>query len=183
MNSQNEADPNDGSHAQPSSESEVEQPLHKIRELLFGQKLHDIEDAIKRLEDKLSMSLHVVNGNLQSEIKQLSKDLAHKMAQLNTKQGQINDQHNTTEQLIEDSLQALSSEFHAYQQSDDEHQKLTETQLLDMVEKLSLELKKKHTEAMDKLNTTANELKNNKADRKNLADLLSTMASNLEHKN
>jgi len=172
----------EGSKEESSPNSKDEHQLYKIRELLFGEQLRDIETAIKSLGDKLSISLHVVNGNLQSEIKQLNHDLEHKITQLNHQQIDINNQHNSTEKLIEDSLSALSSEFHTYQQSDDEHQKSTETHLIDMVEKLSQELNKKHIEAMEKLNVSANELKNNKADRKTLADLLSTMASNLENK-
>ena len=153
--------------------------LLAIRDLLFGEQVNSLKENITSL-----------NTSLNEKIKQLEKVLELKTASIEAQiQKAVKDitviidkshnEHSEHEAEIQEQLNSLEESLKEFRsQTEDElgetHQDLDKT-----AKEIYQSLKEEVNLLTQKIERTSKELSSNKADRKTLANLLESMASNL----
>ena len=124
--------------------------LHEIRDLLFGEQLRSVHQRTDELEYRLQKQLQEMTAAFSNALKELQDDTQMRLAELGRQSQSIDEKHTQKTTMLSADIQAVADE-----------------------------LEKKYQELVDKLAATSNDLKNNKTDRKMLANLLAGMANNL----
>jgi len=156
------------------------QQLGDIRQLLFGQQMQEIQSSIELLGQNLTKEIDNLSIRMEKELGNFQAEVDENLKKIVENQQSDSFEHENREQSIEASINALNENFSDYQKADKKNQQETEKLLRAEIKKLSKELESKHLDTMDKLEQTANELKDNKADKNTLATMLSNMAVNLQ---
>jgi len=156
------------------------QQLGDIRQLLFGQQMQEIQSSIELLGQNLTKEIDNLSIKMEKELGDFQHEVDENLKKIVENQQSDSFEHENREQSIETSIEEINKSFSDYQKSDKKNQQETEKLLRAEIEKLNKELESKHLETMDKIEQTANELKDNKADKNALASMLSNMAVNLQ---
>ncbi|MGC1507478.1 hypothetical protein FT643_20280 [Ketobacter sp. MCCC 1A13808] len=130
--------------------ADASRQLHEIRDLLFGEQLRATHQRAEELEYRLQQQLQDMASAFSSALKQLQDDTQQRLAEMSQRLEALDEKHTQQAKNLAQDITTLSG------QVADNHQELA-----------------------DQLAATSNDLKNNKTDRKMLANLLSSMANNL----
>ncbi|MBD1557217.1 hypothetical protein HC752_09710 [Vibrio sp. S9_S30] len=137
-------------------------------------KSSDVEVEPKKNDsDQLAQIQHLLFGERAESIEVAIEDLSQRTNQTFIQIEKKLDAINLQIAKLADSLESLA---HTSQQSNSS----LEMHFTQEVGELSQQLHDKHEEALNKIDSVSEELKNNKADRKTLAALLSSMAEDLD---
>lgn len=165
----------------PSATNSVDlSELQSLRQIVFGAAKSDIEQRIGALEQhtedcfkKMQLTLEKNTLSLQTTMREGFNQLEDKLALADQGQDEKTAALNAYADKISSELEM--AETNSKQENDDLH---------DRLDKEVLALSKKFTEqldqALEKLTQVSSELNSSKTDRKTLAKLLATVASNLE---
>jgi DNA repair exonuclease SbcCD ATPase subunit len=166
----------------PSSESLTNdaQQLSEIRQLLFGDQTKELKNSIDQLSQNLSNELNQLSERMEADLSDFQHEVNCSLKKIVDSQQADFNEHEDKENTIQKSILELSKNFIDYQESDKKEQLSIENALREEISKLQKELEKKHHEAIQKLEQSANELKDTKADKNTLATMLSSMATNLQ---
>jgi len=153
--------------------------LEQIRALLFGEQLYKLEQNIQLQQDNLSERL----DNLEALINKNTGDLDKKVSDL--QQGLLENleanrlEHVSQEAILEESITRLDKRLDDFQQATEQDFSETLNSLNNTAKDINQSLQKEVQELTQKLEKASMELGANKTDRKTLAALLESMASNL----
>ncbi len=157
--------------------------LDKVRDILFGNQLRDVEKKFARLEERLfkeCMNSREENkkrlDNLESYIKQELESLSKRMKQ---EQGSHDE---TLQNLAEESKKtttALENKLNQFDEHVNTSQREMREQILNQSKNLHDDILQKYEEILVILRREAEELRSAKTDRSTLANLLSELAIRL----
>jgi len=166
-----------------SPESEQPMPLNELeslREIVFGvaknqleQRIHELEQRTENNFAKMQQSLDKHVQDLQSAMQEGFNKLEDKLALADQGQDEKVTQLNTYADKLSSELEM--AETNNKQENDELHERLDQE-----IKALTAKFTDQLDQALDKLNQVSHSLNSTKTDRKTLAKLLATVASNLE---
>ncbi len=164
----------------PTTESVALTELESLRQIVFGAAKSDIEQRISALEqhtedsfNKMQLTLEKNTQSLQTTMREGFNQLEDKLALASQGQDEKATELNTYADKISSELEM--AEANSKQENDDLHDRLDKE-----IQTLTVKFTEQLNQALDKLTQVSNQLNSSKTDRKTLAKLLATVASNLE---
>lgn len=168
----------ENSEPQKQSQSPKTQ-LTEIRQLLFGEQVESLKQTIQQHHQDTKARLDALEGL----INKLAADTANNIDQLSTKIAEDIEsnrlEHVSQEAVLEDKLEGLGGNLDSYQQNTEKEFKQTHELISHQHTEMSKTLQTEAEKLSTQIETVAQELTTNKADRKTLANLLESMATNL----
>jgi len=153
--------------------------LTAIRDLLFGEQVSALEQAIQNQSNSLNQRLDNLEALIAKNSAEFSRQLSEASKAIKSDLENNRLEHVSQEGILEEKLEVLNGQFENFQQATEKD--FTESH--NALTKSSKELTKSINTEVDKLakqiEKASSELSTNKADRKTLASLLESMASNL----
>ena len=154
--------------------------LEQLRDIVFGVAKAGLEEHLRQLEHSMRQTFNKTEQDFTNKISKLQAELEEKLHQLNEKLQQVDQQHDDKSAELSAYADKISSELEmaeaaSKQDSDDIHTRV-DNEIAALGKKFTMQL----NDALAKLNQVSSELNSSKTDRKTLAKLLSTVASNLE---
>lgn len=168
----------------PSTKNEATQTsnseLETLRSIVFGAAKSEIDERISQLEQAMLNSFAEAEKNLNKQVEKIQASLSQGIQTLEHQISSVDQQHDEKSGELKDYADKLASELEmtdasGKQDSDELHSRLDKE-----VQALTQKYDAKFAEALEKLNQVTQELGSTKTDRKTLAKLLATVASNLE---
>jgi len=163
-----------------TASNEAFNELEQLRLLVFGQAKQQLDSRIDALQSQLNEDVNMLQAQFNQRITALDEKLAEQHEQLVS---QINDlaniQENDKTELVQ-SHASLSSQLEMAENASKDDSSFIHKRIDDEVSKLENEVSKATQDLLNKLEQVTKELSGSKTDRKKLALLLSTMASNLD---
>lgn len=160
-------------------ESNQEDKLFAIRDLLFGEQVSQLEAAITNLNAEMEKRFNTLEKNLDKASSQFNAALDTAVADLNESLDKNHLEHVSQEAIIEDNLGSLSKAFNQFQEQTGDNLDNAEKALKEASKTIYRSLEKEVKSLNKKIEKASKELSSNKADRKTLASMLETMATNL----
>lgn len=172
---------NDTNNNTPASEETIPlTELESLRKIIFGVAQNQLEQRIneseQRTEDnfkQMQQTLDKHMQSLQSAMQDGFNKLEDKLALADQGQDEKVTELNTYADKLSSELEM--AEANNKQENDELHQRLDQE-----IKSLTAKFTDQLNQALDKLNQVSNTLNSSKTDRKTLAKLLATVASNLE---
>lgn len=154
--------------------------LSQLRSIVFGAAENKILELIAKLRSDMEQSTSSLEQRLSEKISTLQHDVENKFIEMDKRISFIDKTHDDNEAKIQKSLDSLYSEHEMFatatqQDFKDVNQSL-DSESNNLTNNFDLQLKELKTH----LEQVSNELSSSKTDRKTLAKLLATMATNLE---
>lgn len=154
--------------------------LQQLRDIVFGVAKAGLEEHIRQLEQTMLQTFHKAEQDYTSKITYLQSSLERKLQQLDDKLAGVDQHHDEKSAELANYTDKISSELEmaeaANKQDSDEIHTRIDKEISALGNKFSTQL----SEALAQLNQVSSELNASKTDRKTLAKLLATVASNLE---
>jgi len=135
--------------------------LDKVRDILFGSQLRDIERRLARLDERLIKETNDIKGDVKQRLDAFDSYMRHETESL---AGQIETEHHDR-QGVDEQLSKGQRELRQ--------------QLLEQHQRLSDDIRQKIDEVLAALARETGELRSDKVDRAMLASLLTEMAMRL----
>lgn len=165
------------------SEVQEEGNIDKIRDILFGSQARDFDRRFSRLEERLVKDMSEMRDETRKKLDALEDYIKNEVKSLTERLvSEQNSRLDAAKDLSSD-LKELSHNFdrkitQANEQSAKNESDLRQ-QILAQSKNLSEEIQKRHSEALDKLDREANEIREDKADRTAIANIFNEMALRL----
>ena len=157
--------------------------LDKVRDILFGNHIRDIERRFARLEERLVKETNDVKADTKSRLDALERYVRDETESL---VGQIKAEHEdrvdanaSLSRELKDSGAALERRLSSLDDQSSKRQRELRQQMLEQGQRLSDDLRQKVDEMLAALARETGELRSDKADRATLAALLTEMAMRL----
>ncbi|MGO4891261.1 hypothetical protein [Flavobacterium sp. W21_SRS_FM6] len=154
--------------------------LDTLRHIIFGAAKADLERGLSELSELTSLHFQKLEQQMSQQMQQLQttmEDGLHRLEQqlavADQNQDKRSDELNAYADKISSELEM--AEANSKQENDELHQRLDKEMAL-----LSSNFNEQLQQALTKLNQVSSELNTSKTDRKTLAKLLNTVATNLE---
>jgi len=157
--------------------------LDKVRDILFGNHMRDVDRRFVRLEERVAKEVRdlkdAVKDRLdafESYVKQETESLA---AQARTEQGERSNADARLAREAADAAQSVERRTAAIDEQLAKNQREVRQSLLEQHQRLSDDIRQKIDEVLAALAREAHELRNDKTDRQALSSLLKEMAMRL----
>ena len=157
--------------------------LDKVRDILFGNQIRDIERRFARLEERLVKETNDVKADAKSRLDALERYVRDETESL---VGQIKAEHEdrvnadaSLSRELKDTGAALDRRLSSVDDQSSKRQRELRQQMLEQHQRLSDDLRQKVDEVLAALARETGELRADKADRGTLAALLTEMAMRL----
>lgn len=164
----------------PDIEPETHLELESLRHIIFGGAKSDIEQRIATLEQQtvdsfkaMEQTLEKNSQNLQAVMQDGFNQLEDKLALADKGQDEKAAELNAYANKISSELEM--AETNSKQENDELHTRLDKE-----IKALTIRFTDQLNQALEKLSQVSSDLNSSKTDRKTLAKLLATVASNLE---
>jgi hypothetical protein len=164
---------------QPQSAPPPADELAQLREILFGQTNRAFRADLSALESRVNESFAKLNEHLDSQFSDIRKLIDHQISELSHQLSSANDNHSNVQAQLQSTTDKLQSELEIAETSAKNDNDALEAHVVKELESLDNLFSKRHQELLEKLQQVTSELSESKTDRKTLANLLSTMATNL----
>lgn len=176
MANKKSANDNQTQATQPNTSSE----LNTLREIVFGAAKNDLEQRITALEQKTEQNFQKMGGLIEKNSQTIKDAMQQGFEQLEDKLAIADKGQDEKAAELNAYANRLSSELEMAeannkQENDELHQRV-DKEIQALTQKFTDQL----NQALEKLTQVSNELNTSKTDRKTLAKLLATVASNLE---
>lgn len=172
-----------GKSTLPSSGTNEITNLDKVRDILFGNQMRDVEKRFTRLEERLLKEcvnlreetrkrLDTIESYIKQEVDSLSERLKHE-------QGQRDE---SLQSIVEDNKKvttALEKRLTQFDEQVNNSQRELREQILSQSKNLQTDILQKYEEILEVLKRESEELRHAKTDRSTLANLLSELAIRL----
>ncbi|NCP65088.1 MAG: hypothetical protein GW763_15350 [Paraglaciecola sp.] len=154
--------------------------LATLRHIVFGAAKADIEQQLKTLTETMHERFNELEAKMAQQFQTQRIETDDALSQLGQQLALVDQSHEQKSAEIQSFADKLASELEmsdtsAKQDNDELHDRLDKE-----IKLLSDSFTAQLNSALEQLNQVSSELNNNKTDRKTLAKLLSTVASNLE---
>ncbi|HSC26694.1 MAG TPA: hypothetical protein VLD67_05440 [Vicinamibacterales bacterium] len=157
--------------------------LDKVRDILFGSQMRDVERRFARLEERLVRETNELKEDVRKRLEALE---AYARQETETLAGRIRTEHDDRvegDSGLSSELKETARSFERRAASIDEQlakaQREVRQQMLEQHQRLSDDTRQKMEEVLAALAREANELRSDKADRRVIASLLTEMAMRL----
>ncbi|MDO6568194.1 hypothetical protein Q4561_14065 [Alteromonas sp. 1_MG-2023] len=168
----------------PSKNVEAEVPqaadeLTQLREILFGQTNRAFKADLASLESRINDNFATLNNQLEVQFNDIRKLIDNQVQDLSQKLEGSNNANNNVQNQLKATTDKLQSELEIAETSAKNDNDTLEAHVVKELDSLESVFSKRHQELLERLQQVTSELSETKTDRKTLANLLSTMASNL----
>jgi len=155
--------------------------ISQLRSIVFGASEHKLIEQIEKLRISMEQSVALLDHNLSDKISIFQQNVDLKFSEMDKQISSIDKAHDDNELNIQKSLDNLHSEHEMFasatQQDIKNTNQLLDNEIAHIANNFEQQLKQLqiHSEGV------SSELSSSKTDRKTLAKLLATMATNLEN--
>ncbi len=153
--------------------------LSAIKNLLFGEQVKALEQAIEVQNNVLNKRLDNLEALMIKNTSELSTALTKASQNIVDDLENNRLEHVSQETILEGKLELLNSQLTDYQQATEKEFSQTHSELAQSVKELNQVISKEVDQLTKQIERSSKELGDNKTDRKTLASLLESMASNL----
>ena len=157
--------------------------LDKVRDILFGNQMRDVERRFARLEERLAKETADLKEDLRKRLDTLEAYMRRESESL---EGQIKaeradrvDAHTSLSNELKDNARSFERRSTSIDEQQSKGQRDLRQQMLEQHQRLSEDLRQKVEEILATLSRTAQELRTDKTDRATLAALLTEVAMRL----
>lgn len=169
--------------ASPTSVDEAGGSLDKVRDILFGVQLRDVDRRFARLEQRMVDDAAALREDLRRRLAALEQYVKSEVESLNTRLRAEHEMRSGTAESLARDLASLTTNIDrrtaAIDDAIDRKQREVRQQLLEQHQQLSDDLLRKSGELLAALTREADALRHAKTDRASLAALLNEMATRL----
>jgi hypothetical protein len=153
--------------------------LTQLREILFGKTTRAFRADLSALETRVEDSFTKLNKRLDVQFADIRKTIDERVTSLGEQLASANENHGNVQAHLQNTTDKLQSELEIAETSAKNDNDALEAHVVKELESLDSLFSKRHQELLAKLQQVTSELSESKTDRKTLANLLSTMATNL----
>ncbi len=157
--------------------------LDKVRDILFGNQMRDVERRFARLEERLLKETTSLKDDMRKRLDALE---AYIRSEAESLEGQIKserndrtDAHGSLSIELKETARTLERKSTSIDEQHSKGQRELRQQMLEQHQRLSDDLQQKVEEILGTLSRTAHELRSDKADRATIAALLTEVAMRL----
>lgn len=163
-----------------SSEVPVNDELSQLRAIVFGAAELNLTEQIIKLRNDMEQSVTSLEQCLSKRISEFQQNVDLKFTEMDKRITFIDKAHDEIEVNIQKSLDKLHSEHEIFESTTQQDFKEINQSLDNESHNLTINFDQQLTQLKTHLEKVSNALSSSKADRKTLAKLLATMATNLE---
>lgn len=154
--------------------------LTLLRQIVFGEAQADLEYQLETLRQEMQAGFEQLTQTLQQQMEQMQAALEDNVHQLEDRIAGVDQQYEEKTASLDDTTNKLADEIEMTDANSNKQDEALHKRLDKEVQQLSDEFTHKHNHTLDLLNQVKKELTSSKTDRKTLANLLASMASDLE---
>lgn len=162
-----------------NSESPSIDELSQIRSIVFGAAEHKLTEEITKLRSDMEQSLASIEQSFSTKFSKLQQNIEANQLEIDKKIAFIDKGHDENEANIQKSLENLYSEHEMFASATQQDFKDINQSLDNESSKLANSFEQQLKQLTTHLEKVSSDLNHSKADRKTLAKLLATMATNL----
>jgi hypothetical protein len=163
-----------------SSEVTVIDELSQLRAIVFGAAELNLKEQINQLQSDMEKSVTSLDQCLSQKIAEFQQNVDLKFTEIDKRITHIDKTHDDKEANIKKSLDNLHSEHEIFESATQQDFKDINQSLENETHNLTVNFDQQITQLKTHLEAVSTALSSSKADRKTLAKLLATMATNLE---
>lgn len=153
--------------------------LGQLREILFGQSNRDFQHQLDQLSARVDQHIQQLSGRLDEQVKQLNSTIDARFDTLSKQLAEDSHQHQQSQNELKTLHDTLKAELEIAEASAHDETDKLDSRLKKEMDELESLFNQRHQALLERLQQVTAELSASKTDRKTLANLLSTMASNL----
>jgi hypothetical protein len=154
--------------------------LTQLRQIVFGVAEQQLKEQISSTQSDMEKALSIQNERFNERLKNFQQTVEQRFLALEQQLSLSDKTHEDNDASIQKDLANLTSEHEMFATSTLQDFKTIEQSLDSESQTLSKSFNQQITQLKSHLEVVSNELSSSKTDRKTLAKLLSTMATNLE---
>ncbi|AEF01699.1 hypothetical protein C7Y69_11670 [Alteromonas sp. KS69] len=170
--------PSKNVEAEPD-DSQAGNELTQLREILFGQTNRAFKADLASLESRINDNFATLNNQLEVQFNDIRKLIDNQVQDLSHRLEGANSSNSNVQNQLQATTDKLQSELEIAETSAKNDNDALEAHVVKELDSLENVFSKRHQELLERLQQVTSELSETKTDRKTLANLLSTMASNL----
>jgi predicted nucleic acid-binding Zn-ribbon protein len=170
--------PSNNVEAEPD-DSQAGTELTQLREILFGQTNRAFKADLASLESRINDNFATLNNQLEVQFNDIRKLIDNQVQDLSHRLEGANSSNSNVQNQLQATTDKLQSELEIAETSAKNDNDALEAHVVKELDSLENVFSKRHQELLERLQQVTSELSETKTDRKTLANLLSTMASNL----
>jgi hypothetical protein len=163
-----------------SVETSAIDELTQLRTIVFGAAENKLMEQISLLRSDMEQSLASLDQNISKKLSEFQQKTDLKFTEMDKRIFLLDKTHDDNETNIQKSLDTLYSEHEMFASATQQDFKEISQSLDNESNTLTLNFDQQLKELKTHLDKVSNELSSSKTDRKTLAKLLATMATNLE---
>ena len=164
---------------EPQEESSIDE-LDQLRQIVFGVAEQQLKKQIALTRSDLEQALHIQSVSFTNRLDKMQENINQQFADVEQKMQHLDKTHDENEVVIQKDLASLASEHEMFATSTQQDFKSMEQALDSGSQTLSRNFNEQLEQLKTHLESVSKELSSSKTDRKTLAKLLATMATNLE---
>jgi hypothetical protein len=157
--------------------------LDKVRDILFGSQMRDVERRFARLEERLLKETTDLKDDVRRRLDTLEAYIRRENesleGQIKSERGDRVDAHSGLSNELKETARGFERRATTIDEQHSKGQRELRQQMLEQHQRLSDDLRQKVEEILGTLARTANELRTDKADRATIAALLTEVAMRL----
>jgi len=165
------------------AESATPASLDKVRDILFGSQMRDVERRFARLEERLLKETTDLKDDVRRRLDTLEAYMRRETesleGQIKSERGDRVDAHSGLANELKETARGFERRATTIDEQHSKGQREIRQQMLEQHQRLSDDLRQKVEEILGTLARTANELRTDKADRATIAALLTEVAMRL----
>jgi hypothetical protein len=154
--------------------------LEQLRHIIFGEAQNKLNDQIMTLRSDLEKSLSNQKQAFSDQLAKLQQITEQKFSELNNKLQSIDNTHDDNESNLQKHIDNITSEHEMFATTTQQDFKAMEQALDNESSTLANNFNEQLEQLKAYLENVSTELSSSKTDRKTLAKLLATMATNLQ---
>ncbi len=163
-----------------SSEVPVIDELLQLRTIVFGAAELQLTEQVVKLRSDMEQSVALLDQSLSKKLTEFHQSVELKFTEMDRRITFIDKAHDDNEENIQKSLDNLYSEHEMFTSATQQDFKEINQSLDNESRNLTINFDQQLTQLKTHLEKVSDALSSSKADRKTLAKLLATMATNLE---
>jgi len=157
--------------------------LDKVRDILFGNQMRDVERRFARLEERLLKETTSLKEDMRKRLEALEAYIRSEAesldAQIKSERNDRTDAHGSLSTELKETARTLERKSKSIDEQHTKGQRDLRQQMLEQHQRLTDDLQSKVEEILATLSRTAQELRTDKADRATIAALLTEVAMRL----
>lgn len=161
------------------AETNIPNELFQLRDILFGEDKREFEAHFSELEHKTNLQLEQLHASINQDLAEIRQSIDKSFALLSERLSDADHMHNEREDEIKQFAENTADKLEAFER----HSQRTTKEVIEKIASesnlLSDSFNKQFREALEQLEQVSNTLQSNKADRKLLAELLTSAAKEL----